>query len=77
MKLEPGPILVRNGQLVDGTGTTPVPGAALLALLIWDGLIPFVGLTAIAPAMSPHTERIDARGGTIVPGWIEAHNHSW
>jgi imidazolonepropionase-like amidohydrolase len=71
MKLQPGITVVKNGQLVDGTGA---PAVANAALVIENGLITYAGPAAEAPA-TPDARVIDAKGGTIMPGLIEAHIH--
>jgi len=71
MKLQSGITIVKNGQLVDGTGKPAVPNAALV---IENGLITYAGSAAEAPA-TPDARVIDAKGGTIMPGLIEAHIH--
>ncbi|WP_395748995.1 amidohydrolase family protein [Prosthecobacter sp.] len=71
MKLQPGTTVVKNGQLVDGTGKPAIPNAALI---ITDGLITYAGPAADAPP-TPDARIIDAKGGTIMPGLIEAHIH--
>jgi len=71
MKLQSGTTLIHNGQLIDGTGAAPVPNAALV---ITDGRITYAGPAQQAPAViDAHT--IDAKGGTIMPGLVEAHIH--
>jgi imidazolonepropionase-like amidohydrolase len=72
MKTATGTTLVVNGQLVDGTGAAAVPDAALV---IDDGRITFAGPVGRAPTVAPGATRIDARGGTIMPGLVEAHFH--
>jgi imidazolonepropionase-like amidohydrolase len=73
MKTASGTTIIRNGQLVDGTGVPPVRDAALV---IQDGIIRYAGAVAGAPAVPPDARRIDARGGTIMPGMVEAHYHA-
>jgi imidazolonepropionase-like amidohydrolase len=73
MKTAQGTTLVTNGQLIDGTGAAAVPNAAVV---ITDGKIAYAGPAAGAPAMPPDAQRIDARGGTIMPGLVEAHYHA-
>ncbi|HEY2950931.1 MAG TPA: hypothetical protein VGK40_00025 [Verrucomicrobiae bacterium] len=73
MKTATGTTLVANGQLIDGTGAPPVPAAALV---IENGRIQFAGPAAQAPDVPAHAQRIDARGGTIMPGLVEAHFHA-
>jgi imidazolonepropionase-like amidohydrolase len=72
MKLATGTTLVTNGRLIDGTGRAPVDDAVLL---IENGRIAFAGAAAQAPAPAPDAARIDARGGTIMPGLVESHFH--
>ena len=72
MKNSIGTTVIKNGQLVDGTGTPPIPNGALL---IEDGLISYVGSAAKLPTIPSDTRVIDARGGTIMPGLVEAHFH--
>jgi imidazolonepropionase-like amidohydrolase len=73
MKTATGTTLISHGQLIDGTGAPPVPDAALV---IRDGRIVYAGPAAIAPAVPEDASRIDARGGTIMPGLVEAHFHA-
>ncbi|MGC3969525.1 MAG: amidohydrolase family protein [Pirellulales bacterium] len=72
MQTASGTLVLRNGQLVDGNGGPPVPDAALV---IADGRIHYAGPAAAAPAVPPQTPTIDACGGTIMPGLVEAHFH--
>jgi imidazolonepropionase-like amidohydrolase len=72
MKLATGTTIIRNGRLLDGTGASPVADAALV---ITDGRIRYVGPVAGAPPVAPDAQIIDARGGTIMPGLVEAHFH--
>jgi imidazolonepropionase-like amidohydrolase len=72
MRTATGTTVIRNGQLIDGTGAPPVPDAVLI---MSDGRITYAGSVAGAPAVPPDARRIDARGGTILPGLIEAHFH--
>ena len=73
MKTSQGTTLVSNGRLIDGTGKPPVPDAALI---ITDGRIVYAGPAADAPAVPSDAEKMDARGGTILPGLVEAHFHA-
>ena len=73
MKTATGTTLITHGQLIDGTGAPPVPDAALV---IKDGRIAYAGPAAGAPEVPPEAQRIDARGGTIMPGLVEAHFHA-
>ena len=71
MKLASGSTIIRNGQIVDGTGSPPVPQGAVV---VTDGRITYVGPETLAPSV-PQATVIDARGGTILPGLVEAHFH--
>src|SRR5262245_9830951 len=73
MKLASGTTFISNGQLIDGTGAPAVPGAGVL---IRDGRIVYAGPASQAPPVLADAERIDARGGTIMPGMVEAHFHA-
>jgi imidazolonepropionase-like amidohydrolase len=73
MKTARGVTLITNGQLIDGNGTPPVPNAALH---IRDGRIAYAGPSAAAPQTPPDALHIDARGGSILPGLVEAHYHA-
>lgn len=72
MKPASGQSFVFNGQLVNGTGAAPIPDAAVL---IEDGRIVYAGPAVGAPTPTPEARRIDAKGGTILPGLVEAHYH--
>ncbi len=72
MKTATGLTCISNAQLVDGTGAPAVPGAAVL---VRDGYIAYAGPAAGLPEIPRAARRIDARGGTIMPGLVEAHFH--
>jgi imidazolonepropionase-like amidohydrolase len=72
MNTAAGWTVVRNGQLIDGTGAAPIADAALV---IRDGRITYAGPKHAAPAIPPEATTIDAGGGTIMPGLVEAHFH--
>jgi imidazolonepropionase-like amidohydrolase len=78
MKTATGCTVISNGQLIDGTGAPPVPQAALV---IQDGRIVYAGPANDADFQSatagrvPAPQQIDAAGGTIMPGLVEAHFH--
>jgi imidazolonepropionase-like amidohydrolase len=72
MKTATGTTVIRNGKLIPGTGAQPIPGGVLV---IDDGRIRYAGPAATAPQVTPG-QTIDARGGTVMPGLIEAHFHA-
>jgi imidazolonepropionase-like amidohydrolase len=73
MKTASGTTVIRNGQRVDGTGGPPVPDAAVV---VRDGRIVYAGPAKSAPQLDPAARQLDARGGTIMPGLVEAHFHA-
>ncbi len=64
--------LIRNGTLLDGTGTAPVLDAAVL---VKDNRIEAVGRRDRIRLPDAATAEIDAGGGTILPGFIDTHVH--
>ena len=72
MKTARGVTLIANGRLVDGTGAAAVADAAVV---VRDGRIAYAGPARGAPEVPPDADRVDARGGTILPGLVEAHFH--
>jgi imidazolonepropionase-like amidohydrolase len=73
MQTATGSTIIANGQLVDGTGRPPIPDAAVV---VENGRIAYAGPAARAPRVPADTQRVDARGGTILPGLVEAHFHA-
>ncbi|MDE0863363.1 MAG: amidohydrolase family protein [Rubripirellula sp.] len=65
--------LIHNGCIVDGTGEKPIINGVLI---IEDGKIAYVGSAQEAPQVSESASRIDALGGTVMPGLVEAHFHA-
>jgi imidazolonepropionase-like amidohydrolase len=72
MKTATGQLCVSGGQLVDGTGARAVADAVVQ---VRDGMIVYAGPAVRAPAFPANARHIDARGGTIMPGLVEAHFH--
>jgi imidazolonepropionase-like amidohydrolase len=72
MQTATGCTLISHGQVVDGTGDPPIPDGAVV---IENGRITYVGPARSAPLLPNDVERIDANGGTILPGLVEAHFH--
>lgn len=64
--------LMRNGTLIDGTGKAPLPNAAVL---VKDNRIHAVGTAEGISLPNEETAEIDARGGFILPGFIDTHVH--
>jgi imidazolonepropionase-like amidohydrolase len=73
MKTAQGTLCITNGRLVDGTGTPPVADSTVMAK---DGRIVYAGPAKGAPVVPADARPIDARGGTIMPGLVEAHFHA-
>ncbi len=72
MKTAAGNTIIFNGTLVDGTGA---PAVADAVVLIRDGRITHAGPVSKAPLPPSDAQKIDAGGGTIMPGLVEAHYH--
>ncbi|MBI3824297.1 MAG: amidohydrolase family protein [Planctomycetes bacterium] len=72
MKTAPGTTVIHNGRLIGGAGAPPIANGMLH---ITDGKIAYAGPAAKAPPIAPSARRIDAQGGTIMPGLVEAHFH--
>jgi imidazolonepropionase-like amidohydrolase len=66
-----GPVVITNGTILDGRGSEPVRDGIVA---IAGARITFVGRAADYSFPS-HAQVIDARGGTILPGIIDAHVH--
>src|SRR5262245_33805633 len=73
MKTASDTLLIKNGRLVDGTGAPAVADAALVAR---EGRITYAGPARGLPELAADHAEIDARGGTIMPGLVEAHFHA-
>ena len=73
MKLAQGVTVITNGKLIDGTGSAPVMDAAVV---LKDGKISYAGAAQGAPEVPSTSIKIDAEGGTIMPGLVEAHFHA-
>lgn len=63
--------VLTGATLIDGTGAAPVPDAAVV---IEDGRVTAAGPRG-ALAWPADAAVIDARGRTVVPGLIDAHDH--
>lgn len=72
MKKATGVVVIKNGQIVDGTGAAAIPNGCVI---ITDGVLSYVGPAATAPQTAAGAKTIDAKGGTILPGLVEAHFH--
>jgi imidazolonepropionase-like amidohydrolase len=73
MKTAQGTTVIKHGKLVDGTGRQGVDDAVVV---ICDGSVVYAGPVAGAPEAPADARQIDARGGTIMPGLVEAHFHA-
>lgn len=68
------PTVIRNGTIFTSNGNDPHRDGELH---IVDGTITYVGSTHHAPAVQGSNSLvIDAKGGTILPGLVEAHFHA-
>ena len=67
---EPADLTVVNAHIYTMDAARPV----VSSLAVKDGRILAVG-DEVAAHIGPNTRRIDARGATIVPGFIDSHGH--
>lgn len=72
-KITDGDLVVINGMIFDGVGDEPFEGG----VRIERGRIVEVGLEVTADSATPGGRVIDAEGGTIMPGLIDAHLHAF
>ncbi|CAN5771032.1 amidohydrolase family protein [soil metagenome] len=63
-------LLIRNGQIIDGTGKDPLQNGSIL---IEDGW--FKEITTGDVEVPPQATVIDGTGKTILPGLIDMHSH--
>lgn len=59
-------LLIKNGTVVDGTGTPPQS----IDIAVTDGVI-----TDVGQDLGSATRSIDADGLLVTPGWIDIHTH--
>ncbi|MCZ2839869.1 metal-dependent hydrolase family protein [Modestobacter sp. VKM Ac-2985] len=69
--MTPASFLLRNVTVVDGTGSAPVPGQALV---VEGRRIAWIGPVADAPSTAPENV-VDGGGRTVLPGLINCHVH--
>ena len=65
-------VLIRNGTLIDGIGNAPLADAAVL---VKENRIHSAGHISSINLPDGQTTEIDAGGGYILPGFINAHVH--
>ena len=65
--------LLTNGTVLTRDAAQPMVEQG--AVLFEDGVIVEVGTAAALEQAHPDAERIDAKGGIILPGFINAHHH--
>lgn len=62
---------IAGGKLIDGTGADPIQNGLVI---VEEGRITYAGPESSRP-LRRDAARIDAEGGTILPGLIDAHVH--
>lgn len=72
MRTAQGELLIEKGRVIDGTGRPAIDDGA-----VWlqEGRIAYVGPRAGLPVEAKASRALDASGGTILPGLVEAHYH--
>ncbi|MGZ4784767.1 MAG: amidohydrolase family protein, partial [Acidimicrobiales bacterium] len=63
-------LVVRNGTIVDGTGSPAFVGD----IAIVDGRVAAVG-DDVDASVPPGAQEIDATGLLVTPGWVDIHTH--
>ena len=66
MTVKKSNLVIRNGTIIDGTGST----GFISDLEITDGIISAIGMN-----LPVGTEEIDATGKLVTPGFIDVHTH--
>lgn len=65
-------LVIKNGQIVDGTGRASFRGD----IGVKDGLVAKVANTDQGDSITDSaTETIDASGAVVSPGWVDTHSH--
>jgi N-acyl-D-amino-acid deacylase len=59
-------LVIRNGKIIDGTGSPSYIGSIAV-----DGN----KITSVGPEAGPGKKEIDAAGHIITPGWVDIHTH--
>jgi N-acyl-D-aspartate/D-glutamate deacylase len=59
-------LVIRNGRLVDGTGSRPRPA---------DVAVDGDRIAEIGHDLGPARREIDADGALVTPGWVDVHTH--
>ena len=59
-------LVIRNGTIVDGTGSSPTTG---------DVAIDGASLAAVGTVEGPGRRELDADGAVVAPGWVDIHTH--
>ncbi len=80
-----GDLLIENiGELVTVAGTTRRGREAMrdirvlsgpASVLIHDGKIAYAGPSADCPTVESGVERVDAKGHSVLPGFVDSHTH--
>lgn len=73
MKTAVGKTVISGGILIDGNGGAPIRDGLVA---IENGKITYAGAKVTAPPIDPASQKIDAKGCTILPGLIESHFHA-
>lgn len=62
-------LVLRNGTMIDGSGSAPARGD----IFVRNGIIEAIGASIEVPA---ETTALDCTGLTVAPGFVDAHSHS-
>ncbi len=66
--------LYYNGDIITMVGDQP---QYVQAILVENGQIAFTGTLAQATELAPQSQRVNLKGKTLLPGFIDAHGHAY
>jgi predicted amidohydrolase YtcJ len=75
----PSDLVLINGKIVtvDDASFTPQVGTIAQAMLVRNGKIAAIGTTDAVKAKAGSARVIDLRGRTVLPGFVEVHDHPY
>ena len=65
-------LIIRNVNLIDGTGAAPVPSTSVV---VENGVISWIGEGDISSLNRSHYEEINGQDLTLMPGTLDCHEH--
>ena len=65
-------LIIRNVNLIDGTGAAPVPSTSVV---VENGVISWIGEGDVSSLNRSHYEEINGQDLTLMPGTLDCHEH--